>query len=156
MLVAVGVLGALLLGAWIASQAWLANRFVHHSQTVDAHIVRTEKLGCFGPIGSGTGIGNGDTVYAITFPHAGGVHSTTVTRPCDVIPPDFGRGRGAIWVQYDIDDLDRTRVLHDTRAEDSVPRLAMVLVAWVAAVAVFGLTRRRRPPGGPRAGRRGR
>lgn len=153
-----GAVGAVLLGVWVAQQAHLADRFVNHSVTVDAHIVRTVKLGCFGPIGSGTGIGNGDTVYAITFPHPGGVHETTVTRPCAVIPPDFGRGRGAIWIQYDVDDLDRTRVLHDTRAEDSVPRLAGLLVAWVVAAGVLWLSLRQRvtSPGAPRAGRRGR
>lgn len=139
-----GALGAVLLLVSIIGEARTADRFVNRALTVDAHIVRTVKLGCFGPIGSGTGIGRGDTIYEVTFPHAHGVHTTTVTRPCDVVPPDFGRGRGAIWIQYDVDDLDRTRVLTDTRAEDSVPRLAMVLAAWVTAVVVFWLTLRRR------------
>ena len=112
---------AALVGVWLAAawaNAWyVADRFAHHSVIVDATIVRTIQLGCFGARGSGTGMGSGDTIYSITFPHPGGVHATTVTRPCHVIPPDYGRGRGAVWIQYDVDDLDRTRVLNDTGAE---------------------------------------
>ena len=128
---------AALVGVWLAAawaNAWyVADRFAHHSVIVDATIVRTIQLGCFGARGSGTGMGSGDTIYSITFPHPGGVHATTVTRPCHVIPPDYGRGRGAVWIQYDVDNLDRTRVLNDTGAE----RFVTWGPAWI--LGAFGL-----------------
>ncbi len=47
------------------ANAWyVADRFAHHSVIVDATIVRTIQLGCFGARGSGTGMGSGDTIYA--------------------------------------------------------------------------------------------
>lgn len=126
--------GAIWLGFELRTAMNLADRFAHHSVTVDATITGTVRLGCFGASGIGRGLGSGDTVYAITFPHPGGVHETTVTRPCDVIPPDFGRGRGAIWIQYDVADLDRTRVLTDTTAERTVRVLPVPILAlvWLA------------------------
>ncbi|QLQ14644.1 MAG: hypothetical protein HZY73_01570 [Micropruina sp.] len=102
------------------------------------------KLGCFGPIGDGTGLGRGSTVYAIRYVHPGGVHETTVTRPCDVIPPDFGRGRGFIWIQYDAEALDRTRVLNDTSAEEAVVSSFGLLGVDLIAVASLAAWWRRR------------
>lgn len=128
----------------IVLNLYTVDRFARHGRIADAYITGVPKLGCFGPIGDGTGLGRGSTVYAIRYVHPGGVHETTVTRPCDVIPPDFGRGRGFIWIQYDAEDLDRTRVLNDTSAEDAVvPSSGLLGVDLIAVASLAAWWRRR-------------
>ena len=105
MIVSLAVAGVLVF--FLGSAAYTADRFLHHSATVDATILETVKLGCFGASGNGTGMGSGTTVWRVSYPHPGGRHETQVSRPCTVIPPDYGRGRGAVWIQYDAENLDQ-------------------------------------------------
>jgi hypothetical protein len=123
---------ALLAGA--CATGYRAYRFAHFAVTVDALIIDSD-LGCFGAYGSGTGMGRKPTItYTVEFPYAGGTHRTTVRRPCDVVPPDFGRGRGWIWIQYDRDDPDRTRVLNDDKDRRRTRNLGVALVAYGSVV----------------------
>lgn len=136
------IVGSVLMVVLITS-LWLADRFRNHSVTADATIVETTRLNCISAAG-GQGVGRGSNDYRVRFPTAAGVHETIVTRPCRVVPPDFGRGRGAIWVQYDVDDPDRVRVLNDTDAESSIAPVAVALAVDLAALAWLLLYRPRR------------
>jgi hypothetical protein len=125
--------------------AYRAYRFAHHSVRVDALILDSD-LGCFGPYGSGSGLGSKSSItYSVEFPYAGGTHRTKVRRPCDVYPPGFGRGRGRIWVEYDRANPDRVRVQLDDRDRVRARSAGVGLVAYAAAV--LGLVAVRRSPG---------
>ncbi len=140
------VLPLLVLGSWLSARHE-ADRFAHHAVLADARITGSD-LGCLGAMGSpsSTGVGWRSAIrYDIEIPYAGGVHLTTVRRPCDVIPPDFGRGRGYIWVEYDVDHPDRVRVQNDPTAEARVRWLWQLLITVLAAegVVLLWLWRRR-------------
>jgi hypothetical protein len=67
-----------------------------------------------------------------------------------VIPPDFGRGRGFIWVEYDVDHPDRIRVQNDPTAGARVRWRRQLLVTVLAAEGVILLWRwRQHRTGGP-------
>jgi hypothetical protein len=143
----------LVLGFWLAA-LYESDRFAHHSAIADARILDSD-LGCLGAYGSpsSTGVGWRSSIrYEIEFPYAGGVHATSVRRPCDVIPPDFGRGRGSIWVEYDLDSPDRVRVQGDQTVDARARWLWQLLVTVLTAEGVVLLWRRRQR--GPAAGRR--
>jgi hypothetical protein len=143
-LVAVVLVGVALLAATVGS-AYRAYRVAHYGVLVDALILDSD-LGCFGAYGSGTGLGSKSSItYVVEFPYAGGTHRTEVRRPCDVIPPDFGRGRGRIWVRYDRDNPDLVRVQYDDRDRVVARNAGFVLVAYASAV--LGLVAVRRSPG---------
>jgi len=132
----------LVLGFWLVA-LYENDRFAHHSTIADARILDSD-LGCLGTYGSPstTGVGWRNAIrYEIEFPYAGGVHATSVRRPCDVIPPDFGRGRGAIWVEYDVDHPDRIRVQNDPTAAARVQWLRQLLITVIAAEGVILLWR---------------
>lgn len=129
-------LTGLLLAVQLGQFLYLSDRFVHHSEVADARITETLQTGCLGAIGSALTTGSGTTVWRVTFPYRGAVHTTTVARPCDVVPPDFGRGRGAVWIEYDVDNPDLNRVLNDHRAETAVPWLTAGGVAYLCVLAV--------------------
>jgi hypothetical protein len=136
----------LVLGLWLAA-LYENDRFTHHSAIADARILDSD-LGCIGAMGSpsSTGVGWRNAIrYEIEFSYAGGVHTTSVRRPCDVIPPDFGRGRGSIWVEYDVDHPDRIRVQNDPTAAARVQWLRQLLITVLAAEAFILLWRRRQP-----------
>ncbi|GAA3702127.1 hypothetical protein GCM10022204_18860 [Microlunatus aurantiacus] len=138
------LLPLLVLGFWLSARHE-ADRFAHHSVLADARITGSD-LGCLGAMGSpsSTGVGWRNAIrYDIAIPYAGGVHLTRVTRPCDVIPPDFGRGRGYIWVEYDVDHPDRVRVQGDPTADARVRWLWQLLVTVLAAEGFVLLWRRR-------------
>ena len=131
---AVVLVPLLVLGFWLAA-LYENDRFAHHAALADARILDSD-LGCLGAMGSpsSTGVGwRNAIIYQVEFPYTGGTHSTSVRRPCDVIPPDFGRGRGFIWVEYDVDDPDRIRVQNDPTAEARVRWLRQLLVTVLAA-----------------------
>ena len=139
----------LALGFWLAS-LYESDRFAHHSAIADAQILDSD-LGCIGANGSpsSTGVGWRNSIsYQIEFPYAGVLHTTTVRRPCDVIPPDFGRGRGAIWVEYDVNAPDRVRVQGDRTVATRAGWLWQLLVTVLAAEGILLLWRwrQRRPP----------
>lgn len=139
----------LVLGFWLTS-LYENDRFTHHSALADARILGSD-LGCLGAYGSAssTGVGWRNAIrYDIEFPYAGGVHATSVRRPCAVIPPDFGRGRGFIWVEYDVDHPDRVRVQNDPTADARVRWLWQLLVTVLAAEGFVILWRRRQRPTG--------
>jgi len=134
----------LALGFWVAA-LYENDRFTHHAAIADARILDSD-LGCIGAMGSpsSTGVGWRNAIrYEIEFSYAGGVHTTSVRRPCDVIPPDFGRGRGSIWVEYDVDNPDRIRVQNDPTAAGRVRWLRQLLITVLAAEAFILLWRRR-------------
>lgn len=140
----------LVLGLWLAA-LYENDRFTHHSAVADARILDSD-LGCIGAMGSpsSTGVGWRNSItYEIVFPYAGSVHTTDVRRPCDVIPPDFGRGRGAIWVEYDVDSPDRVRVQGDRTVEARSRWLRQLLITVLAAEGFVLLWRwrQRRTPG---------
>ena len=141
--------GALLL--WqIGSHAFRGYRLDHHGVTVDAKILDSD-VGCFGAIGGGsTSIGGSTITYTVRFRTDAGLHVTDVTRPCRVIPPDFGRGRGAIWVQYDSANPDRVRVVNDNSDVRAVQILSVVGGIYLAALMIIVLVRRRRRRSGVR------
>ena len=139
----VGVLVPLLVAGWWLGARYEADRFAHHSVRADAKITGSN-LGCLGAYGM-PGSGGGSITYDIEFAYAGGTHATSVRRPCDVTPPDFGRGRGAIWVEYDVDDPDRVRVVNDDTAPRRAAWLRQLLVTVLAAEGVILLWRRSRP-----------
>jgi hypothetical protein len=139
----------LALGLWLAA-LYENDRFAHHAALADARILDSD-LGCLGAMGSpsSTGVGWRNAItYEIEFAYAGGTHATSVRRPCDVIPPDFGRGRGFIWVEHDVDHPDRIRVQNDPTAAARVRWLRQLLITVLAAEGVILLWRRRqsRPP----------
>lgn len=130
------ILGVALAGGYVLA-AFSTYRFSHYMVVADARILDSD-LGCFGPIGSGTGLGTGTTItYQVEFRYRAGTHRTEVVRPCDVIPPDFGRGRGSIWVEYDREHPDRIRVLNDHRVETWADGLAVVLIGYLVVVAAL-------------------
>jgi hypothetical protein len=132
----------LVLGFWLTA-VYENDRFAHHSAIADARILDSD-LGCLGAMGSpsSTGVGWRNAIrYEIEFAYAGGVHATSVRRPCDVIPPDFGRGRGYIWVEYDVDQPDRIRVQNDPTAAARVRWLWQLLITVLAAEGVILLWR---------------
>jgi len=135
-------LGIALLGL-LAHSAVAAYHFSYHAVVVDARIIDSD-LGCFGASGSGsTSIGNRKSItYEIVFPRASGTVQTSVQRPCTVIPPDFGRGRGSIWVEYDREDPSRIRVLNDHRAETDTRTLSLLLGAYLAGLVAWAIRRR--------------
>lgn len=144
------VIGLVLFGLLVTT-AHTAYRFERFAAVADARILDSDS-GCFGAYGTGsTGSGDKKTItYTVEFDVDGGVHRTRVKRPCDVIPPDFGRGRGSIWVQYDRLDLDRIRVLNDDRAKVQTEILSVLFGAYVVGVlTVVVAARRRRPAEGP-------
>lgn len=144
MLALVVMFGIGLVAATLSS-AYRAYRFAHFTVTVDALILDSDN-GCFGAHGGGSGMGSKSSItYTVEFPYAGGTHRTSVQRPCDVYPPDFGRGRGRIWVQYDRADPDRIRVLNDDRVRFHARNFVVALVIYAsAAVALVAV---RRSPG---------
>jgi hypothetical protein len=123
-----------------------ADRFLHHAAVADARILGSD-LGCLGAYGSSsstpTGL-SGSITYQIEFRYVGGLHTTSVRRPCHVIPPDFGRGRGAIWVEYDVDHPDRVRVQGDDTAEVRARWWRDALFTVLVAEGVLLLWRRSR------------
>lgn len=137
-------LGFALLGL-LVHNAVAAYHFTHHAVVVDARITDTD-LGCFGAFGSGsTSIGDRKSItYEIVFPRASGVVQTSVERPCGVIPPDFGRGRGSIWIEYDREDPRRIRVLNDHRAETDTRTLSLLFGAYLVGLGVWAGARRAR------------
>ncbi|WP_203567568.1 hypothetical protein [Aestuariimicrobium ganziense] len=133
--VIIWTVGYLLFGAMLvaslASNAWLAHRFVHHSETVDARLIeRISPPNCLGASGVPGLSGRGANTWLVEFPTRDGLHRTQLVHPCRVTPPDFGRGRGYMWMQYDVDNPDRTRVLNDTTHEDDVEPFALAVAAW--------------------------
>jgi hypothetical protein len=125
-----------------------AYRFEHYAVTVDALIIGSDG-GCIGAFGSGGGSGVGGKraiTYLVEFPYRGQPFRTQVVRPCRVVPPDFGRGRGSIWVQYDQDHPDRIRVLNDNEATVNVRLLAIVLGAYLMIAGVGAVVLRRTRP----------
>ncbi|QDP97956.1 hypothetical protein FOE78_20455 [Microlunatus elymi] len=126
----------------LGSHAYRAYRLDHHGVRVDAKILSSD-VGCFGAIGSGsTPIGGKTITYRVRFPIPTGEHTTKVTRPCRVIPPDFGYGRGAIWIQYDAGNPDRTRVLGDNTDREAVKILAVVTLIYLVGLAIAILAQR--------------
>lgn len=102
----------LVLGISLVWNGYQAYRFAQFGVTVDALITDSDTACLFGGPGFGRSI-----TYQVRFPLLnGGVHEGQVIRPCDIIPPDFGRGRGSIWIEYDRDNPDQTRVVNDNRA----------------------------------------
>lgn len=134
--VAALAIAGVLLGLQLAQSLYLADRFANHAEVADAEITETLQTGCLGAIGM-PGTGPGTTVWRVTFPHAGGRHVTTVSRPCNVVPPDFGRGRGAVWIEYDVDNPDLNRVVNDRGAETAVTWLSVGAVAYLGVLAGF-------------------
>ncbi len=92
-----------LLAAMLAYNAWLGDRFVNHSVIVDARLVDRVDIQCIGASGGGL-LGSGTNTWWVEFPVPTGLHQTRLVHPCDVTPPDFGRGRGYMWMQYDKDN----------------------------------------------------
>lgn len=141
-LVGVGLLAATL------SAGYRAYRFAHFAVTVDSLILNSD-TGCFGAYGGGSRMGGKSTIiYTVEFPYAGGTHRTEVLRPCDIYPPDFGRGRGRIWVQFDRDDPDRIRVLNDDRVRVHAQNFGIALVVFASIT--LGAVAVRRPGPDPR------
>lgn len=128
----------LVLAAWLWS-LYVADRFAHHAVRADAKITGSD-LGCLSAYGS-PGSGGGSIRYDIVFPYAGGMYATTVRKPCAVTPPDFGRGRGAIWIEYDADHPDRVRVVNDDTAAERALFLRRLLITVLAAEGVIVLWR---------------
>jgi len=130
------LLGLVLFGLLVRS-AHTAYRFEHFAVVADARIIDSD-IGCFGAYGSGsTGSGGKSTItYVVEFLHDGHPYRTSVRRPCDVIPPDFGRGRGSIWVEYDRADPDRIRVLNDERAGVQTQILSVLFGAYLIGVTI--------------------
>lgn len=125
---------------------YVNGRFLNHSRTVDAVLVeRAGPLNCLAAMGSPLIFGKGSNTWVVDFVlEDGSVHRTQLVHHCDVVPPDFGRGRGKMWMQYDVDDPDRTRVLNDDRPGRYIPWQAAGLAVWGAGL-VWGYQRRRRP-----------
>ncbi len=136
-LVLVAALGVLLL-IGLVNASYTAYRFDHYAETVDALITDSD-LGCIGAVGGGSssGVGGRSSItYAIAFPHRGGMHHTEVVRPCRVIPPDFGRGRGRIWIEYDREQPDRTRVVGDDTAHRQRLGLGIALNVYLVLIVI--------------------
>lgn len=133
--------GLVLLAATV-STGYRAYRFAHFAEVADAVILDSDN-GCFGAMGGGgTGMGGKSTItYTVEFAYAGGTHRTEVRRPCGTYPPDFGRGRGKIWVQYDRDDPDRIRVLNDDRVRVHARGFGTALVVYASIVSGVALVR---------------
>jgi len=134
--------------AAIAKVGFDAYRFEHHAVTVDALIISSD-TGCIGAFGGGGGSGVGgktSITYLVEFPYQGQPFRTDVVRPCRVVPPDFGRGRGSIWVQYDQDHPQRIRVLNDNEAAVITRLIAIVLSAYLLIVGVGSVVIRRTRP----------
>ena len=129
------------------STGYRAYRFGHFAVTVDALILDSD-LGCFGAYGGGSGMGSKSSItYTVEFPYAGDTHRTDVVRPCDIFPPDFGRGRGRIWVQHDRDHPDRIRVLNDDRVRFHAQNFGVALVVYASIVlGVVAVRSTRRTP----------
>ena len=134
-------LGLALFGLLVSS-AVAAYHFHRHAVIVDARILDSD-LGCFGASGSGsTPSGDRSSItYDVQFAVAGSPYRTSVKRPCGVIPPDFGRGRGSIWVEYDREDPERVRVLNDHRAETDTRTLSLLFGAYAAGLVGWAVTR---------------
>ena len=131
----------LVCGAIITART--AYRFANFAEIADAAIISSDN-GCFGAYGSGSSsMGTRSTItYEVEFTYHGALYRTAVVRPCDVVPPDFGRGRGAIWVEYDREHPQRIRVLNDNRAETQVRRVSAALVGYLVVGAAVVLRRR--------------
>jgi hypothetical protein len=128
----------------IAAKAYRVYRFASEGVTADARILH-QGIDCFlagpGILGNVSGHERMLVVFAVPDGH----HSTWVVRPCRTIPPDFGRGRGAIWIQYDRQDPDRVRVVNDRSDLDAIKVLSVVLSIWVLApLGIRQLVRTRR------------
>lgn len=124
------------------------HRLAEHAVVVDAEILDSD-LGCITATGGSSSVGGPTITYRVRFPlDDGRLHTTSVVRPCTVIPPDFGRGRGSIWVEYDRDDPDRIRVLND-RSLIARMQILSVLTGIALAVSVgclIGYRRTSRTP----------
>jgi hypothetical protein len=118
---------------------YVAGRFEHHAVRADAKILDSDH-GCLSAYGS-RGSGGGSIRYRIEFAYQGVIHTTTVRRPCDVTPPDFGRGRGAIWIEYDVDQPDRVRVVNDDSVRQRATWLRELLLTVLAAEGIILLWR---------------
>ena len=114
--------------AGIAAKAYHQQRF-QDAVTADGKILN-QNLTCFLK----------DTGYErihVRFPVPGGEHTAWVERPCWVRPPDWGYGRGAIWIQYLPTDPDRLRVLTDTSDVEAIKVLVAAMIIWVGGA--FGI-----------------
>lgn len=125
------ILAGVVLGlSGIAAKAYHLHRF-DDAVTADGKILN-QGLNCFLK-------STGYERTQVRFPVPGGVHTAWVNRPCWVKPPDWGFGRGAIWIQYDRRDPDRLRVLTDTSDSEAIKILIAAMVVWVAGA--FGIRR---------------
>ncbi len=145
MLGGVALIIPLIMLATLAKVGFDAYRFAHHAVTADALIIDSDH-GCLGAYGSGGGSGVGGRnaiTYQVEFPYQGRPFRTDVVRPCRVVPPDFGYGRGSIWVQYDQDHPQRIRVLNDNAAASNTARITIVLAAYLLIAGVGSVVVRR-------------
>lgn len=132
---------ACLLLAGIAAKAYRLHRFAEYGVTADGKILR-QGMDCFLT-------DSGSERIQVRFGVPGGLHTAWVVHPCRVIPPDWGHGRGAVWIQYDRQHPDRLRVVNDTSDLDAIKILTLVLIIWLAAPfgvrLIFGWRPRNRP-----------
>lgn len=149
----IAVVGAVLMLVQIALHGYRAYRFDRYARTADAQILDSD-LGCIVAMGGGSqSAGSGSITYRVRFPTPDGPHTTDVIRPCHVVPPDFGRGRGAIWIEYLPQDPDQVRVVNDRTDRDAVIVLVVVLALYPVIFGIVVLVRRYLPgPPEPPAG----
>lgn len=118
------VAGLMLAG--IAAKAYRAHRFAEYAVTADGTILQ-QGLNCFLT-------DSGYERIKVDFPISDGRrHVAWVVHPCRVIPPDWGHGRGAVWIQYDRQDPDRLRVENDTSDVDAIKVLTLAVIIWLLA-----------------------
>ncbi|QGN32165.1 hypothetical protein [Microlunatus sp. Gsoil 973] len=130
---------AVLLAAGIAAKAYRLHRFAEYAVTADGHIVR-QGIDCFAT-------DSGHERILVDFPVPGGRHTAWVKHACRVTPPDWGHGRGAVWIQYDRQHPDRLRVVNDTSDTDAITVLSLVLIIWLGAPLGVRRLFARQPPG---------
>lgn len=117
------VAGLILAG--IAAKAYRVHRFDEYAVTADGTILE-QGIDCFAT-------DSGYERIKVNFAVPGGRRTAWVVHPCRIIPPDWGHGRGAVWIQYDRQDPDRIRVVNDTSDVDAVKVLSTALLIWLAA-----------------------
>ena len=112
--------------AGIAAKAYRAHRFAEYAVTADGTIL-AQGDHCF------LNDSSGYERIKVNFPVPDGRrHVAWVVHPCWVTPPDWGYGRGAVWIQYDRQDLDRLRVENDTSDVEAIKFLTLALIIWLA------------------------